>query len=138
MGLCSCRHEKHHLGEKRCAAPLDNCSSFGVAADFLVRNRLAREVSKTEMLENLARSRELGLVFNADNVQRNITFMCHCCGCCCNVLLGITRHGFPNTVVTSSYIAGSDLGSESTGGRRSTSGSASAAASAPSPATRVR
>jgi len=34
--------------------------------------------------------------------------MCHCCGCCCNVLLGITRHGFPNTVVTSSYIAGSD------------------------------
>lgn len=108
MGLCSCRHEKGHLGEKRCAAPLDNCSSFGVAADFLVRNRLAREVSKTEMLENLARSRELGLVFNADNVQRNVTFMCHCCGCCCNVLLGITRHGFPNTVVTSSYIAGSD------------------------------
>jgi len=108
MGLCSCRHEKDHLGEKRCAAPLDNCSSFGVAADFLVRNRLAREVSKTEMLENLARSRELGLVFNADNVQRNVTFMCHCCGCCCNVLLGITRHGFPNTVVTSSYIAGSD------------------------------
>ena len=108
MGLCSCRHEKNHVGEKRCAAPLDNCSSFGVAADFLVRNRLAREVSRTEMLENLARSRELGLVFNADNVQRNITFLCHCCGCCCNVLLGITRHGFPNTVVTSSYIAGSD------------------------------
>ena len=108
MGLCSCRHEKHHLGEKKCAAPLDNCSSFGPAADFLVRNGLAREVSKTEMMENLARSRELGLVFNADNVQRNVTFMCHCCGCCCNVLLGITKHGFPNTVVTSSFIAGSD------------------------------
>lgn len=108
MGLCSCRHEKHHLGEKHCAAPLDNCSSFGVAADFLVRNGLAREVSKTEMLENLARSRELGLVFNADNVRRNVTFMCQCCGCCCNVLLGITRHGFANTVVTSSYIAASD------------------------------
>ncbi len=108
MGLCSCRHEKHHLGEKKCKAPLDNCSSFGVAADYLVRNRLAREVSKAEMLENLARSRELGLVFNADNVQRNVTFMCHCCGCCCNVLLGVTRHGFPNTIVTSSFIAASD------------------------------
>ncbi len=110
MGLCSCRHEKHHLGEKHCKAPLDNCSSFGVAADYLVRNRLAREVTKAEMLENLARSRELGLVFNADNVQRNVTFMCQCCGCCCNVLLGVTRHGFPNTVVTSSFIAACDRG----------------------------
>lgn len=108
MGLCSCRHEKHHLGLKKCDAPLGNCSSFGVAVDFLVRNGLAREVSKTEMLENLARSRELGLVLNADNVQRNATFMCHCCRCCCNVLLGITEHGFPNTVVTSSFIAASD------------------------------
>jgi len=108
MGLCSCRHEKHHLGEKQCKAPLDNCSSFGPAVDYLVRNRLAREVSKAEMLENLARSRELGLVFNADNVQRNVSFMCQCCGCCCNVLLGVTKHGFPNTVVTSSFIAASD------------------------------
>ena len=108
MGLCSCRHERHHLGGRPCAAPLDNCSSFGPAADYLVRHGLAREVSRTEMLENVARSRELGLVLNADNVRRNVTFMCHCCGCCCNVLLGISRHGFPNTVVTSSFIAGSD------------------------------
>jgi NAD-dependent dihydropyrimidine dehydrogenase PreA subunit len=108
MGLCSCRHERDHLGERRCTTPLGNCSSFGAAADFLVRNRLAREVSKSEMLENLARSRELGLVFNADNVQRGVSFLCHCCGCCCNLLLGITQHGYPNAVVTSSFIAGSD------------------------------
>jgi ferredoxin len=109
MGLCSCRHEREHLGERKCSSPLDNCSSFGpVSVDYLVRRKLAREVSKAEMLENLARSRELGLVLNADNVQRNVTFMCHCCGCCCGVLRGISRHGYPNTVVTSSYIAGSD------------------------------
>ncbi len=108
MGLCSCRHEKHHVGEKKCATPLDNCSSFGAGADYLVRHGLAREVSKTEMLENLARSRQLGLVLNADNVRRGATFMCHCCGCCCNVLLGVTRHGYPNAVVTSSFLAASD------------------------------
>jgi Fe-S-cluster-containing hydrogenase component 2 len=108
IGLCSCRHEKQHLGEKRCDVPLETCSTFGPGVDFMVRNRLAREVSKAEMLDNLARSRELGLVLNADNVKRNVTFMCHCCPCCCNVLLGITRHGFPNAVVTSSYIAASD------------------------------
>jgi formate hydrogenlyase subunit 6/NADH:ubiquinone oxidoreductase subunit I len=109
MGMCSCRHEKHHLGEKKCQAPLDNCSMFGApGVEFMVRNGFAREVSKTEMLENLARSRELGLVLNADNVKRNVGFMCHCCGCCCNVLQGITRHGYPNAVVTSSFIAASD------------------------------
>jgi ferredoxin len=108
IGLCSCRHEKHHVGEKPCDTPLETCSSFGPAAEYLVRNGLAREVSKTEMLENLARSRERGLVLEADNVQRNVTFMCHCCRCCCNVLLGITRHGYSNTVVTSSYVAASD------------------------------
>jgi len=31
--------------------------------------------------------------------------MCHCCGCCCNVLLGISRFGYPNMVMTSNYIA---------------------------------
>jgi ferredoxin len=108
IGICSCRHEKAHVGQ-RCKAPLDNCSTFGPAAvDFMVRHGFAREVSKTEMLENIARSRELGLMINADNVQRNVSFMCHCCGCCCNVLLGITRHGYPNTVMTSSYVARSD------------------------------
>jgi ferredoxin len=109
MGLCSCRHEKEHLGERKCKAPLDNCSGLGpTAVDFMVRRGLAREVSRTEMLENVARSRELGLIISADNVRRNVTFFCHCCGCCCNVLAGITRHGYPNALVTSSFIAASD------------------------------
>lgn len=105
VGICSCRHEKLHLGEKTCDVPLDTCSSFGMAADFLVRNNLAREVCKAEMLDNLARSKEMGLVLNADNVQNRITYICHCCGCCCNVLLGISKYGYSNIVVTSGFIA---------------------------------
>jgi formate hydrogenlyase subunit 6/NADH:ubiquinone oxidoreductase subunit I len=109
IGICSCRHEHEHAGGRTCKAPLETCSSFGeTTVGFMVRNGLAREVSKAEMRDNLARSRELGLVLNADNVQRNVTFMCHCCGCCCNVLRGISRHGYPNAVVTSNYIAESD------------------------------
>lgn len=105
IGLCSCRHEKLHLGEKKCSAPLDTCSSFGYAADYLVRHGMAKEVSKSEMLENVARSRDLKLVLAADNIKRRPTFICHCCGCCCNVLLGISKHGYPGTLVTSSYIS---------------------------------
>lgn len=106
MGLCSCRHEKRHLGENDCKAPIDNCSTLGAnSVDFMVRNGLAREVSKTEMLENVARSRELGLGLNADNVRRNVSFICHCCGCCCNLLQGFTRWGYTTSVKTSAFIA---------------------------------
>jgi len=109
IGICSCRHERHHNGDKECKAPLDTCSTFGATTvDFMVRNGFARESSKSEMLENIARSREMGLVLNADNVQRNVSFMCHCCSDCCNVLRGVTSHGYPNTVVTSNYIAAYD------------------------------
>jgi Pyruvate/2-oxoacid:ferredoxin oxidoreductase delta subunit len=105
IGICSCRHEKLHLDQKECDTPLNTCSSFGFAADYLIRRNLAKEVCKSEMLENLARSKELGLVFEADNIQRNVTFICHCCKCCCNALAGISRHGYPNAVATSSFIA---------------------------------
>jgi len=108
ISTCSCRHTMLHAGEKKCDVPLQKCSSFGYAAEFLVRRNLAREASRTEMLENLARSRETGLVLNADNVRKRITFLCHCCGCCCHALLGISRFGYPNAVVTSSFLAESD------------------------------
>ncbi|MFH1893645.1 MAG: 4Fe-4S dicluster domain-containing protein [Candidatus Zixiibacteriota bacterium] len=105
IGICSCRHEKLHTGEKSCDISLETCSTLGPSTDYMIRHGFAKEVSKTEMVENLARSRELGLVLCADNVQQNVSFICHCCGCCCNVLLGISRFGYTNAVVTSSFIA---------------------------------
>jgi len=108
VGICSCRHEKLHVGAKKCDVPLETCSSLDMAAEYLIRHDMAKEVSKSEMLENLARSKEMRLVLTADNVKKDISFICHCCGCCCNVLLGISRFGYTNAVVTSSYIAKCD------------------------------
>jgi ferredoxin len=108
LGFCSCRHEKYHLDEKKCDIPLETCASIDMGADFLIRNNLAREVSKTEMFEHLARSRESGLVLSADNVKKNITAICSCCGCCCNVLLGIGKYGYNGLLVTSNFIAQTD------------------------------
>lgn len=109
IGICSCRHEKHHLGLKQCDIPLESCTSFGYSADYLIRRGFAREASRQEMLDQIDRSWEAGLVLNADNVQKRTTFICHCCACCCNALAGISRHGYPTAVVTSSYIARTDL-----------------------------
>lgn len=105
IGICSCRHEKLHAGEKRCNIPLETCSSFDDAAETLIRHGMARRVTREEMRDNLSRSRENGLVLCADNVRNNVSFICHCCSCCCNVLLGISRFGYPNIVVTSNYLA---------------------------------
>ncbi len=103
VGVCSCRHEKHHLGERGCDSSLEMCTALGRSADYLIRRRLAREISRTEMLERIERSRELGLVLAADNVQDGVGFICHCCSCCCNILGSITRHGYPNAIVSSSF-----------------------------------
>jgi Pyruvate/2-oxoacid:ferredoxin oxidoreductase delta subunit len=103
MGVCACRHEQEHLGQA-CGHPMDNCSSLGALADYLIRNGLAREVSQTEMRENVARSRERGLVLTVDNVQRNVNFMCHCCACCCRMIQGITRYGYANIIVSSTLM----------------------------------
>ncbi len=108
VGLCSCRHEQHHLGGKRCDVPLETCTSMGTAAEYLVRRKLARPISRGEMLDQLAAARDRGLVLNADNVQRDVGFICLCCGCCCNVLRGISQFGYPHAVVTSSYMAAAD------------------------------
>lgn len=105
VGICSCRHEKMHTGEKKCDVPLELCASFNEAADYLIRHNLAKEISKSEAQENLERSKEMRLVLSADNVKKNISFICNCCGCCCNVLLGISKFGYPNTLVTSRFIA---------------------------------
>jgi ferredoxin len=105
IGLCSCRHEKLHTGEKKCNTPLETCLTLGNSADYLVRHHFARKVSKAETLDLLAVSKESGLVFSCDNVRDNVSFLCQCCGCCCNMLAGISKFGYTNTVITSNYIA---------------------------------
>ena len=105
VGLCSCRHEKHHLGEQQCSVPLDTCTTIGDGAEFLIRNNLARRSSKEEMQEILARSKDMGFTLTADNVKNDVGFICHCCGCCCNLMNGIKKTGYTNILVSSSFIA---------------------------------
>jgi ferredoxin len=104
LGVCSCRHTKHHAGEQVCKVPLETCTSFGRAADYLVRHHMAREISRSEMRDVAQRSKELELVFSVDNVRQHPAFLCHCCGCCCDIMEGINRHGYPNAIVSSTLV----------------------------------
>ncbi len=103
IGYCSCRHEKLHLGQKECETSLDVCTSFGMAANHLVRNNLARPATRSEMLDNLAQSRELGLVMLADNTRQGVAFICNCCSCCCNSLASMRKFDYSHFVVSSTF-----------------------------------
>lgn len=108
VSLCACRHEKHHLGTQGCDVPLETCTSMGSAAEFLIRNDFARQVEKSEFLDIFARSKEMGFTLSTDNVKQGAGFICHCCGCCCNLMQGIKYSGYPGILVSSSFIADCD------------------------------
>ena len=92
LSLCFCRHAASHRGEA-CDAPQEVCLSLNAGAEFVTRRRFGRAIDRAEALDVLARSRDLGLVQIADNVQRRPTFVCNCCGCCCEQLQGISTFG---------------------------------------------
>lgn len=108
IGLCSCRHKKDHSEGDRCEVPLETCTTLGHGADYLVSHGMSRKIDKSEALDVFARSKELGLVFCADNVRKGPLFVCHCCGCCCGIMDGINVHGLTSTLVTSTLIANVD------------------------------
>jgi ferredoxin len=104
VGMCYCRHVALHNG-RWCGAPVDICMTFGTVARSLESHGLARRVERSEAMDMLAQSREAGLAWVCDNVARKPTFLCHCCGCCCQMLAGVRELREPHPVQTSCYIA---------------------------------
>jgi len=107
VGLCYCRHKAMHHGNP-CKKPMEVCTSLNESADWIIRRGFGRKVSAEEALEISARTRDEGMVHIADNVRNNVSYICHCCGCCCGQLRGITTHGIRNAVHTSNFLAAVD------------------------------
>jgi Pyruvate/2-oxoacid:ferredoxin oxidoreductase delta subunit len=92
VSLCYCRHTAEHVGQA-CGAEMENCLSLNHGADFVIRHRFGRQLSSQEALEILDRSRSGGLVQIADNVMSRPSFICNCCGCCCDQLRAVSTYG---------------------------------------------
>ena len=104
VSTCYCRHVKEHLGEQ-CDAPMRNCLSISNSGDSsLIRHGYAEEISKEEALDILKTAKKHNLVQFAENVQKNVGFICNCCGCCCEVLSNAKKYGFTNAISSSNYI----------------------------------
>jgi Na+-translocating ferredoxin:NAD+ oxidoreductase RNF subunit RnfB len=103
VGVCYCRHKMQHLG-KNCDAPLDICMTFNETADSLIRHGIARKVDSREGLDLLQVARDNNLVQFGENVQEKVSFICNCCGCCCEALIAARKFGFDNPVHTTNFI----------------------------------
>ena len=103
IGLCYCRHKMEHLG-KACDAPQDICMTFNGAADSLIRHGHVRAVEKSECLDLLGEAYDRGLVQFGENVQRNVNFICNCCGCCCEAMIAARRFAHMQPIHTSNFL----------------------------------
>ena len=108
VSLCPCRHELSHLGEA-CDRSQLNCLSLNYSADILIRNGMAKAISTEEAMRILEQCKEAGLAQTADNVQRKVTYICNCCGCCCGMIRALKTFNIRNAIVSSNWIMEVDL-----------------------------
>jgi Na+-translocating ferredoxin:NAD+ oxidoreductase RNF subunit RnfB len=97
---CICRIQQDMLDHK-CDFPLKVCLNFSQAE----RAPQPGDISRAEALAILEQSEQVGLVHTVSNVMEGVGYVCNCCGCCCGILRGITKHGVENSVAHANYYA---------------------------------
>lgn len=103
ISMCYCRHKMQHVG-KACDAPMDICMTFGNVANSLINNGYARRVDKIEGMDLLQQAYDSNLVQCGENVREGVTFICNCCGCCCEALVAAKKFGMMHPVETTNFL----------------------------------
>jgi len=103
VGVCYCRHKMEHVGHD-CDAPKDICMTFNTSAASLIKHGFAREIEAAEGLDLLQQAQAHNLVQFGENAQRQVNFICNCCGCCCEAMIAARKFGFMQPVHTTNFI----------------------------------
>ncbi|MFZ5968499.1 MAG: 4Fe-4S dicluster domain-containing protein [Bacillota bacterium] len=103
ISTCYCRHKMEHVG-RSCDAPMEICMTFNNTAASLIRHNYAKKVSPQECMELLHQAHEHNLVQCGENVRNGVTFICNCCGCCCEAMIAAKKFGNLHPVQTTSFI----------------------------------
>jgi Pyruvate/2-oxoacid:ferredoxin oxidoreductase delta subunit len=96
---CVCR-----LVENNCDKPLEVCLSFDSGADYMVKHRNGRQVTKEEAMEILRKAEDAGLVHTINNQQEKPILICNCCADCCFVLRGLSQLHNPRAFTKSNFM----------------------------------
>ena len=103
VGTCYCRHKMQHL-DRACNAPMDICMTFNSTARSLIKHGIAREVDKKEGTDLLQKAIDHNLVQFGENVRERVSFICNCCGCCCEAMLAVRRFAVLNPISTTNFL----------------------------------
>lgn len=103
VSMCYCRHKMAHL-DQACDAPMDICMSFGNLADSLSRHGYSRLIDASEGIELLHQAYEHNLVQCGENTREGVSFICNCCGCCCEAMIASKEFGILQPVNTTNYL----------------------------------
>lgn len=103
IGICYCRHKMLHV-DKACKAPLEICMTFNGVAASLISHGFAREVDVQEGLDLLQQAYDHNLVQFGENVRNRVSFICNCCGCCCEALIAQRRFSTMHPIHTSNFL----------------------------------
>jgi ferredoxin len=103
IGLCYCRHKMEHVG-RACDAPQDISMTFNNTATSLIKHGFARGVEVAKGLDFLQQAYARDLVQFGENVQKRVSFIYNCCGCCCEAMIAARRFGFLHPVHTTNFL----------------------------------
>ncbi|MCX8064017.1 MAG: 4Fe-4S binding protein [Candidatus Hydrogenedentes bacterium] len=107
LGLCACRHNNQHLG-KACSAPLETCISINGGADAMIQMQISKKITSKDALKIVEECKSQQLVQIGDNVQKQVTFLCNCCACCCTLINAIRTCNIKHAIKTSNWIMSVD------------------------------
>jgi formate hydrogenlyase subunit 6/NADH:ubiquinone oxidoreductase subunit I len=83
--------------------------TFGGTAQSLVKHGYARQVDEKEGMSLLEMAYEHNLVQFGENAQDGVSFICNCCGCCCEAMIAARHLGHLQPVHTTQYLPQVDL-----------------------------
>lgn len=103
VGVCYCRHKMQHL-DRSCDAPMNICMTFGGTAASLTRHGITRKIDRDEARDLLDEAYDRNLVQFGENVQRRVSFICNCCGCCCEAMIAARKFGILQPVHSTNFL----------------------------------
>ena len=103
VSSCYCR-QKMHTVDQDCDNPKEICMTFNGVADSLTRHDFARKIDDDECLDLLDEAYEHNLVQFGENTREGVSFICNCCGCCCEGLIAARRFALMRPIHTSNFL----------------------------------
>lgn len=103
---CSCRTSREAMGEGCGHLKEDMCIQLGHAAEYYIRTKRGREITREEAFEIIKRAEENGLMHQIPNTDGpgKTHAICNCCGCSCYATR-IAGMFLNNDMVRSNYVS---------------------------------